>query len=169
MPRRNQRQNEGPCTICGRQGSDEKFRKLTGHLLARIKESTDISYKPGGANNRLSMRSQGKMMNIDMNDLTMTKDEREKELIESDKEERVYYEEALEDSNDKLLDDVNFLIENNTESISKVKDKGKLTNKGIEPKELSQIVEENDVSKDDYNIQSIELIYDQFRSSETID
>ncbi|CAG8823497.1 4854_t:CDS:1, partial [Racocetra fulgida] len=47
----------------------------------------------------------GKMMNIDTNDLTMTEAEREKELIESDKEERVYYEEALEDSNDKPLND----------------------------------------------------------------
>ncbi|CAG8726957.1 17437_t:CDS:2, partial [Racocetra fulgida] len=180
--------------------SDKKFRKLTRHLLARIKESSaitnklqindqlyqlyynnyvvydrgkkktkvskkdaDFSYKPGGANNQLSMRSQSKMINIDMNDLTITEAEREKELIESDKEERVYYEEVLEDGNNKPLDDVNSLIENNTESISKVKGKGKLTNKGIEPKELSQIVEENNVSKDDCNIQSIELIHDQFR------
>ncbi|CAG8841661.1 12756_t:CDS:1, partial [Gigaspora margarita] len=88
-------------------------------------------------NNRLSMRSQSKMMNTSMNNLTMTEVESKKELIESDKEERMDFEEALENGNDKLLNDVNSLIENNTESIS--------------------------------NFQSVKLIHDQFRSSETID
>ncbi|CAG8502411.1 5768_t:CDS:2 [Cetraspora pellucida] len=104
------------------------------------------------------------MMN--MNDLPMPEVKREKKLIELDKEERMNFEKALKDSNDKLLDDV---IENNNESISKVKVKVKLTNKGNKFKKLSQIVKESDVSKDDYNIQSVELIHNQFRSSETID
>ncbi|CAG8489770.1 1779_t:CDS:2 [Cetraspora pellucida] len=71
------------------------------------------------------------------------------------------FEEALEDSNDKLLDDV---IENNTESISKAKVKGKLINKENKLKKLSQIAKESGVSKDNYNIQSIsyltKILYD---------
>ncbi|CAG8732761.1 12418_t:CDS:2 [Cetraspora pellucida] len=81
---------------------------------------------------------------IYMNDLPIAEVKREKKLIELDKEERIDFEEALEDSDDKPLENI---IENNTESITK----------------------ESGVSKDDYNIQSVELIYDQFRSLETID
>ncbi|CAG8590712.1 4743_t:CDS:2, partial [Cetraspora pellucida] len=86
-----------------------------------------------------------------MNDLPMTEVERKKKLIESNKKERMNFEKALENSNDKPLDDV---IENNTESISKMKVKGKLMNEENKLKKLFQIAKESSISKDDYNIQN---------------
>ncbi|CAG8819636.1 14373_t:CDS:2, partial [Gigaspora margarita] len=79
------------------------FWALPGHESTR----TNVKDILGSTNNRLSIRSQSKMMNTSMNDLTMTEVKSKKELIESDKEERVDFEEALEDSNDKSLYDIN--------------------------------------------------------------
>ncbi|CAG8574512.1 7440_t:CDS:2, partial [Scutellospora calospora] len=141
------RQNEGPCALCGQQGTNEKFRKLTENLLERVKQSPADAVQLQindqlCANNRLKMRSQDKT-NIVVAEAGII--EEEEELIESNKEEEIGFEESLH-NNDELLDD---------------SDENKLVNKENQLKKLIQIAETNYIYDGNDYVQSVELAHNQ--------